>query len=159
LPCYTASKSLKHLGRDGGPIIAREKSLAYGQTKDYVEELHVVCRTAMIRIWRTGQQPAGAKLKLPGFEGEIYRQMFRLIKDNFGLIQKAKPTTSKNSSGYLLWEVWNKNIFNLAKLITGSQGTLGLVTKIKNQVVRPKPLSELLVIFYERFVQFGGSCT
>jgi len=148
LPCYTASKSLNTLGGMVANNSAGEKSLAYGQTKDYVEELHVVLSDGNEYVFgELDNSQLEQKLKLPGFEGEIYRQMFRLIKDNYGLIQKAKPTTSKNSSGYLLWEVWNKNIFNLAKLITGSQGTLGLVTKIKIRLVRPKPLSELLVIF------------
>jgi FAD/FMN-containing dehydrogenase len=43
----------------------------------------------------------------------------------------------------------------LAKLITGSQGTLGLVTKIKYRLVRPKPKSELLVIFMKDLANLG----
>ena len=42
LPCYTASKSLNTLGGMVANNSAGEKSLSYGQTKDYVEELHVV---------------------------------------------------------------------------------------------------------------------
>jgi FAD/FMN-containing dehydrogenase len=95
------------------------------------------------------------KLKLPGFEGEIYRKMFRLVSQNYDVIKKAKPATSKNSAGYLLWEVWDKQRFNLAKLITGSQGTLGLITKIKCRLVRPKPKSELLVIFMKDLSNLG----
>ena len=41
-----------------------------------------------------------------GFEGDIYRKVYRLVKDNLALIKNAKPTTSKNSAGYLLWEIW-----------------------------------------------------
>src|SRR3989344_2381242 len=42
LPCYTASKSLNTLGGMVGNNSAGEKTLAYGQTKDWVEELNVV---------------------------------------------------------------------------------------------------------------------
>jgi len=156
LPCYTASKSLNTLGGMIANNSAGEKSLAYGQTKDYVEELHVVLSDGNQYVFEElNNYQLEQKLKLPGFEGEIYRQMFRLVKGNYDLIKNAKPTTSKNSAGYLLWEVWNKNTFNLAKLITGSQGTLGLVTKIKIRLVRPKPKSELLVIFLKDLTNLG----
>ena len=156
LPCYTASKSLNTLGGMIANNSAGEKSLAYGQTKDYVEELHVVLSDGNEYVFgELDNNQLEQKLKLTGFEGEIYRQMFRLIKDNYELIKNAKPTTSKNSAGYLLWEVWNKNTFNLAKLITGSQGTLGLVTKIKVRLIRPKPKSELLVIFLNNLTNLG----
>ncbi len=156
LPCYTASKSLNTVGGMVANNSAREKSLSYGQTKDYVEELHVVLADGNEYVFGDlDNSQLEQKLKLPGFEGEIYRQMFRLIKDNYELIRQAKPTTSKNSAGYLLWEVWDKSHFNLAKLITGSQGTLGLVTKIKFKLVRPKPKSELLVIFMNSLDRLG----
>ena len=150
LPCYTASKSLNTLGGMVANNSAGEKSLSYGQTKDYVEELQVVLSDGNeYTFGELNNHQLEQKLKLPGFEGEIYRQMFRLVKDNQQLIQKAKPSTSKNSAGYLLWEIWDGVRFNLAKLITGSQGTLGLVTKIKVRLVKPKPKSELLVIFLQ----------
>lgn len=156
LPCYTASKSLNTLGGMIANNSAGEKSLSYGQTKDYVEELHVVLSDGNEYVFgEFDERELEAKLRLPGFEGEIYRQMFRLIKDNYEQIQKAKPTTSKNAAGYLLWEVWDKSKFNLAKLITGSQGTLGLVTKIKIRLVKPKTKSRLLVIFMKDLANLG----
>ena len=68
---------------------------------------------------------------------------------NNELIQKAKPNVSKNSAGYLLWNVWNKNKFDLAGLFTGAQGTLGLITKIKFRLIKPKKYSRLLIIFFQ----------
>jgi FAD/FMN-containing dehydrogenase len=156
LPCYTASKSLNTVGGMVANNSAGEKSLSYGQTKDYIEELNVVLSDGNEYVFNElDNHQLEQKLKLPGFEGEIYRQMFRLIKENNQLIKTAKPTTSKNSAGYLLWEVWDGVRFNLAKLICGSQGTLGLVTKIKLRLVRPKPKSELLVIFMKDLGNLG----
>jgi FAD/FMN-containing dehydrogenase len=156
LPCYTASKSLNTVGGMAANNSAGEKSLSYGQTKDYVEELNVVLSDGKEYIFgELDNHQLEQKLKLPGFEGEIYRQIFRLIKENNQLIKKARPTTSKNSTGYLLWDVWDGARFNLAKLITGSQGTLGLVTKIKYRLVRPKLKSELLVIFMNDLGNLG----
>jgi FAD/FMN-containing dehydrogenase len=156
LPCYTASKSLNTVGGMAANNSAGEKSLSYGQTKDYIEELNVVLSDGNEYVFgELDNHQLEQKLKLPGFEGEIYRQMFRLIKENSQLIKTAKPTTSKNSAGYLLWEVWDGVRFNLAKLICGSQGTLGLITKIKYRLIRPKPKSELLVIFMNGLDNLG----
>lgn len=148
LPCYTASKSLNTVGGMVGNNSAGEKTLSYGQTKDYVEELNVVLSDGNEYVFGAlEERELEAKLKLPGFEGKIYREMFQLIKENKQLIDKAKPKTSKNSAGYLLWEVYDGAKFNLAKLFVGSQGTLGLVTKIKFRLVEPKKYSRLLVMF------------
>ncbi len=156
LPCYTASKSLNTVGGMVANNSAGEKSLSYGQTKDYVDEVTMVMSNGESCVFgELDEKQLEQKLKLSTFEGDIYRKTFRLIKDNYERIQLAKPTTSKNSAGYLLWEVWNKSKFNLAKLITGSQGTLGLITKIKFKLVRPKPKSELLVIFLKDLKNLG----
>jgi len=156
LPCYTASKSLNTLGGMTANNSAGEKSLSYGQTKDYVEEVDVVLADGNEYTFKNlNEHELNQKIKLSNFEGQIYRQMYELLRDNYDAIKKAKPTTSKNSAGYLLWEVWNKINFNLAKLIVGSQGTLGLITRIKFRLVKPKPKSELLVIFLKDLKSLG----
>ncbi len=175
LPCYTASKSLNTLGGMVANNSAGEKTLAYGQMKDYVLELDVVLSDGhQYTFGELSDNQLNEKLKLANFEGDVYRQMFRLIKENYQIIMKAKPTTSKNSAGYLLWEVWNpprvdsstakttrveagkrKSTFNLAKLFAGSQGTLGIITKATISLVRPKPESALLVIFMKSLANLG----
>lgn len=158
LPCYTASKSLNTVGGMVANNSAGEKSLSYGQTKDYIDEITMVMSNGeALTFGELDEHALEQKLKLTNFEGEIYRKTFRLISQNYEKIIKAKPTTSKNSAGYLLWEVWNKNKakFNLARLITGSQGTLGLITKVKVKLVTPKPKSELLVIFMNDLKNLG----
>ena len=51
--------------------------------------------------------------------------IYNLIKKNYDMLQKAKPQVHKNSAGYFLWNVWDKDkdIFDLNKLWTGAQGT------------------------------------
>jgi FAD/FMN-containing dehydrogenase len=156
LPCYTASKSLNTVGGMVGNNSAGEKTLAYGQTKDFVEELSVVLSDGSECVFTDLEQAElEQKFKLQTLEGDIYRKVFHLIKENKKIIDAAKPKTSKNSAGYLLWEVWDGVKFNLAKLIVGSQGTLGLVTKIRFRLVEPKPKSSLLVMFLKETENLG----
>lgn len=156
LPCYTASKTINTLGGMAANNSAGEKSLSYGQTKDYVEYIRAVMSDGNEYMFhQLSDHELQEKMKLPNFEGQLYRKMYDLVKQNYGLIMGSKPTTSKNSSGYLLWEVWNKVYFNLAKLLVGSQGTLGLITEIKYKLVKPKKFSELLVIFMNESKELG----
>jgi FAD/FMN-containing dehydrogenase len=83
--------------------------------------------------------------------------MYDLITSNYETIMQAKPTVSKNSSGYYLWNVYNKEeeTFDLSKLIAGSQGTLAAVTSVTFTGVRPKTHSRMMVMFVPSTVHLG----
>jgi FAD/FMN-containing dehydrogenase len=89
------------------------------------------------------------KMAQGDFEGNIYKQVFELIEANYEEIKAAKPQVSKNSAGYYLWNVWDREtgIFNLCKLLVGSQGTLGIITKSKFKLMKPKTHARMLVMF------------
>jgi FAD/FMN-containing dehydrogenase len=150
LPCFPASKELCTLGGMIGNNAGGEKTLRYGKTEDYVEQLKVVLADGNEYVVRSlSKQELEQKIMQDNFEGEVYRNVWKLIETNRKIINLAKPQVSKNSAGYLLWNVWNeeKQVFNLTKLLVGSQGTLGIVTEIKFRLVKPKKHSALLVMF------------
>ena len=158
LPSSPASKNICTLGGMIANNSGGEKSLSYGKTEDYVERLDVILSDGENYIFEPLSKPELAKKKKSKtFEGKVYREIFALIKKNYDLIKAAKPHVSKNSAGYLLWEVWDKEkeIFDLTKLFVGSQGTLGFVTKARLKLIRPKPQSELLVIFLKDLKPLG----
>ncbi len=147
-PAYTSSKDICTIGGMIADNAGGEKSLSYGKAERYVEELEVVLADGTLATFRpltVAELPA--KFQLPGLEGDIYRKMYALIRENYVPICQAKPTVSKNSAGYYLWNVWDGTHFDLTKLLVGSQGTLGIITKMKLKLVRPKKHSRLLVIF------------
>ena len=94
---------------------------------------------------------------LKTFEGQIYREVFKLVDTHYDRIKAAKPHVSKNSTGYNLWDVWDREtgIFDLTKLIVGAQGTLGLVTDIKVRLVPAPKHSGLLVLFLKDIDKLG----
>ncbi len=158
LPCYTASKSLNAIGGMVGNNSAGEKTLQYGKTEDYVKELKVIFADGREYTVRplTKKELYG-KIAQGDFEGEIYKNIFQLINENKDTIKNGKPNVSKNSAGYYLWNVWDeeKEIFDLGKLIVGSQGTLGIVTEITLHLVDVEKVSKLVVIFMKDIARLG----
>ncbi len=159
VPSYPASRELCTLGGMVNNNSGGEKSLSYGKTENYVEELNVVLSDGSECAFRElNPKELAAKKRLKTLEGEIYRKMYALLDTNYNAIQAAKPNVSKNSAGYYLWNVWDKEkrTFNLNKVIVGAQGTLGLITKIKFRLVEVNPCSELLVMFLPTLDPLGG---
>ncbi|HVW71955.1 MAG TPA: FAD-binding oxidoreductase, partial [Candidatus Paceibacterota bacterium] len=150
LPSYPASRELCAMGGIVANNSGGERTLEYGKTEKYVEELDVVLsdgtQTRFKPLSPTELEMKRAKLD---FEGEIYRKMNALLRENTHLIQAHKPKVSKNSAGYALWNVIDpvEKTFNLAKLICGSQGTLALWTEAKLRLVTPKEHRAMLVVF------------
>lgn len=154
LPCYTASKDLNAIGGMVGNNSAGEKTLRYGKMENFVMETKVVLSDGNeYTVKPLSNNELDSKMNQNDFEGNIYRQMYDLLENNKQIIQDAKPRVSKNSAGYYLWNVQhsmlnkNEEVFDLNKLIVGSQGTLGLVTEAKIKLVPVEPVSKLFVIF------------
>ena len=150
LPSYPASRELCAIGGIVANNSGGELNLLYGKTENYVREIKMVLADGNEVVFKPLTLAELEKKKLAkGLEGEIYKQMWQLIDQNYDLLQQAKPNVSKNSAGYFLWNVFDrqKGIFDLTKLIVGSQGTLGIITEVKLKLVKPKTREHLLVIF------------
>jgi FAD/FMN-containing dehydrogenase len=147
MPAYTASKDLCAVGGMVANNAAGEKTLSYGATEKYVRKLSMVLSDGNeYEFGPLSVSELEAKKKLTTFEGEVYRNMHELIEMNYEKIKAARPNVSKNSSGYYLWDVWDKTTFDLTKLFVGSQGTLGIITKITFGLVPVQTHKRLLVL-------------
>ena len=150
LPSYPASREIAAMGGIVANNSGGERTLAYGQTERYVEELDVVLsdgsQTTFKALTPTELEQKKSQQTL---EGAIYREMDALITENATIIEMHRPKVSKNSAGYALWSILDvkTGTFNLAKLICGSQGTLALWTKAKLALVKPKEHRAMLVTF------------
>lgn len=162
MPTYPASREMASIGGMVNNNAGGEKSLEYGKTEDFVTELQFVFADGVERTVRPlTKTELNTKMEQTDFEGKIYKQLFDLIEANYNQIKKAKPHVSKNSTGYNLWDVWDREtgIFDLCKLIVGGQGTLGLVTDVKFKLVPHKLHSGLLVLFMKDIEDLGEVIT
>ncbi|MBI2506743.1 MAG: FAD-binding oxidoreductase [Candidatus Colwellbacteria bacterium] len=156
LPSFPASREIATLGGMAANNAGGEKTLVYGKTNRYVKGLKVVLSDGNEYVFKPLEQyELEAKLKLDNFEGEIYRGVYKIVDGNYDLLRRARPKVSKNSAGYALWDVWDKKIFDLTQLFVGSQGTLGFITAVKLELVRPKSHSRMLVIFLRDLKQLA----
>jgi len=148
LPSYPASKSICAMGGIIANNSGGEKTLKYGKTNKYVKRLKVVLSDGNeYEFKKLNKIELQEKKAQSDFEGAIYRKLYVLLEDNFDIIQKAKPNVSKNSAGYYLWDVWDRENFDLTQIFTGSQGTLGIITEAELGLVRKKKYSYLTVVF------------
>lgn len=157
MPSYPASRELCTVGGMVANNAGGEKSLSYGKTEKYVRELSVVLSDGNeYTLHPLNPEELEEKMKLQNFEGEIYRKVYDLVSKNYDKIKAAKPNVSKNSAGYFLWNVWDRKIFDLTQLITGSQGTLGIITKITFRLVKTRPHSQMVVILLKDLSILGN---
>jgi FAD/FMN-containing dehydrogenase len=153
LPSFPASRELATVGGMVANNSGGEKSLEYGKTENFVTRLEVVLSDGKTYSLKSLNQAELDKKKAQkDFEGQLYRKMFELLDNNYDQIKTAKPKVSKNSTGYNLWDVWNREtgVFDLTKLFVGSQGTLGLIGDIHFSLINDKPHSGVLVAFLKK---------
>lgn len=147
---YPASRELCAIGGIVNNNSGGEKSLQYGKTEKYVKRIKVVLADGSIaELKPLNEQELQEKMNLQNMEGMIYREMYKLITENYDEIQKAKPKVNKNSAGYYLWNVWDKEkkIFDLTQVWVGAQGTLGLMLEADLEVVPVKKHHEMEIIY------------
>ena len=147
LPCYTSSRELNTVGGMVGNNSAGEKSLSYGQTERYVSKVKTILSDGNeYEFYPLDKEALSKKCRQNDFEGNLYKKISELVFNNLEAIRLAEPKTSKNSTGYYLWKVWNGTVFDMSKLIVGSQGTLGIVTEIEFKLVKPHQYTAMLEI-------------
>lgn len=158
LPSYPASRELASVGGMINNNSGGEKSLQYGKTDNFVHELKVVLSDGNeYTVGPLNRKELNAKMDQDDFEGHVYRETFELLDKHYDEIQAARPKVSKDSTGYHLWNVWNREtgIFDLTKLFVGAQGTLGITTDAKLGLVPKEKHSGTLVCYMHEIDNLG----
>lgn len=137
-------------------------SIMYGMTADHVLEMEVILSDGTLtRFGPLETAVLPQYLNRSGLEGDIYRQMHTLTQypANQEIIRSGTPRHWRRCGGYNLdrlvptvngrptyrWPYDNR--FNLAKLICGAEGGLGVITELKLNLV-PLPTHTALAIVH-----------
>ncbi|HEU4900074.1 MAG TPA: FAD-linked oxidase C-terminal domain-containing protein [Actinomycetota bacterium] len=115
------------------------RALAYGRTADNVLELDVVCGSGRRLVARPG-----AVGEVPGLEA-VVRAGLAPIRTEFGRF-------GRQGSGYALEHLLPERGGDLARALTGSEGTLAVVLRATLRLVRAPAATVLVVLGYPDMV-------
>ena len=122
------------------------RSVIYGKTIDHVLEQEVVLSNgSVVHVGPIDAQQLAAKRAEKSLEGECYRVVSDLVARHRDEIDRRFPRVLRRVGGYNLDEfVKDDRPFNLAKLMVGSEGTLGVVLSAKVNLV-PLPTAKAVL--------------
>lgn len=129
-------------------------SLIYGKTIDHVQELSVVLSDgSLAHLGLLEGSALDERMRTGGLEGNIYREVLRLINENRDEIIRRFPDIPRRVSGYNLDSLLRENSIDLAKLVVGSEGTLAVVTEAKVNLVKKPSMTALAVIHFKDMIE------
>jgi len=145
----TSTSNRATLGGMIGNNSAGAHSLTYGKTLDHVLELTVLLADGSEVILKD-LTPAEleTKSRAENLEGRIYREIQRLAAQHKDEILARYPKIMRRVSGYNLDEFIKAQPFNLARILVGSEGTLGTVVEAKMRLVRKPKWTAMSVIHF-----------
>ncbi|NBU94252.1 MAG: FAD-binding oxidoreductase, partial [Actinobacteria bacterium] len=101
LPPYPSSLEYSTVGGAVANNSSGEKSLKYGDMRNYVQSLRVVLANGeVIETGRISKRDLNKKLGLATFEGEIYRSVDVLLEENKDFLNDAYRDVVKDNCGY-----------------------------------------------------------
>jgi Fe-S oxidoreductase/FAD/FMN-containing dehydrogenase len=107
-------------------------SLEYGYMGDHVESVQVVLADGNIVEFENEFSIEGSD-DIPATS--IAKACHTLLADKSEVIAAALPETKRNRSGYMIGRICHKNSIDMARLLAGSEGTLGIFTQITLRTV------------------------
>ena len=150
LPLDLSTSSRATIGGMIANNSAGPRSIVYGKTIDYVEELEVVLADgALATMRRLDDAALDEKCAGDNLESECYRAVRELGAAHQDEIRRRYPKILRRVGGYNLDEFLpTAGPFNLCRIMVGSEGTLGMTVTAKLRLV---PLPEHRVVCCVQF--------
>lgn len=150
-----ATSSRANIGGMIGNNSCGAHSLIYGKTIDHVLELKVVLadgsETVLGPVDENEYQKKAAQNDL---EGEVYREVRRIVGENTDEIKQRFPKVMRRVSGYNLDAfVGGEKVFDLSKIAVGSEGTLCTVVEAKLNLVDLPAHTALVACHFEDLIE------
>lgn len=131
---------------------AGARSLYYGRMVDHVLEVELALAGGhIINFYQLNENEWASKCKLSDQEGLIYKTLDKIRRENRDEIKSRFPHIPRRVSGYNLDSLVSDN--NVSKLITGSEGSLGIATEIKLNISPLLPKSSLIIVHFDNMTE------
>lgn len=151
LPSVSDSAEYTTVGGAVANNDAGRNSYKYGPLREHVTGMRVVLANGeLIRTSRLSKRELNKKLGLASFEGQIYRELDKLIEDSGDVIEALSGLGDRSNLGYAVGDVKLKDgSFDLTPLIVGSQSTLGMISEVTFDARVYDPAYELVVAKFD----------
>ncbi|QBY05941.1 FAD-binding oxidoreductase [Thalassotalea sp. HSM 43] len=129
-------------------------SLLYGKTSDHVLSLRCVLANGdEMHTESKSRDEVEAIIARQDSEAKVYQTAFSACFDNREKILAKFPRLNRFLTGYDLENVFNDDLsrFDIGRLITGSEGSLAMVTEAKLNITPIPKIRALLNIKYDSF--------
>ena len=124
--------------------------LAYGSARRHVESLQVVLASGEVIEAGPTSVAEPNSLEAGNARTGIARRLAELIRREQTVIVANRPKSLVNRCGYQLHDVLENDTLDLAKVLVGAEGTLGIITQATVRTVPiPKVVGQVL-FFFER---------
>ena len=139
-------------------------SVIYGKTLDHIRELNVILSDGSAARFGPLDAPAlESRISAPGLEGDIYRGVLRIAREQQDEIHRTYAKIQRRVSGYNLDEFILDDTragqpVNLSRMVVGSEGTLCVVTEAKVSLV-PRPAMTALSVLHFRSIFDASEAT
>jgi len=119
---------------------AGSHSIVVGTTREHVRSLATTLATGeSFEAAREALLSADSENE-PSAKRELVARLAQLLSENADRIESKRPKAKRNNCGYHVWDVLTPTDLDLAGLLVGSEGTLGLFTAATLEV-SPLPAS------------------
>ena len=129
-------------------------SLVYGKTSDHVLALKTVLIDGnVLKTHKMATFEAEHRAEMPNSIGRIYRQVLDSCRYYRAQILEKFPRLNRFLTGYDLEHVFNDDLseFDLSRIITGSEGSLGFVVEAKLNITPIAKYKCLVNVKYDSF--------
>ncbi len=139
-------------------------SVIYGKTLDHIQELDVILSDgSTAHFGQLTVSELESRLSAGGLEGDIYRGVLRIAREQKDEIDRTYAKIQRRVSGYnldefILDDTGRGGPVNLARMVVGSEGTLCVVTEAKVNLV-PRPTMTSLSVLHFRSIYDASEAT
>ena len=127
------------------------RSVRYGMAIDHLLELDLILATGEeLHLEPLDEEEWAVKCLRSDREGAIYRDVGDLVARHADEIRARYPKVIRRSGGYALDALVDAKPLNLAKLVCGSEGTLGVIAEAKLKLT---PLPRYSAVCLAHFAQ------
>ncbi|OGU25557.1 MAG: hypothetical protein A2X66_07660 [Ignavibacteria bacterium GWA2_54_16] len=132
----------------GGP-----HTMKHGNMVHHVEEVSMVLASG--DLFTARNVPLSDIPALDDLHRPYYEAVQRLIRRYSRAISEERPRSTKNASGYQVWKALTPTHLNMASLMAGSEGTLGIFTSAVLKIVPVARQRGIISFHFDDLVKMG----